>query len=620
VKKPNKILKQGLIHKDNNRYQDAIKFFKQVLSKKPDHLDANIHMGDCLRCIGKIDEAYQYFKIALKQDPEYPMTHAHLMPYWLQLKQPEKALFHAKKAEKQCGNQPQFSYQYGLVWLELNKLYDAANQFSNVLAISPDHYGAIINLSLIKILLGEIKQAETMLLNRNQAVPNEYNTLLNLGFCNEQLGQIDKAIDYYQQALDTNDPNRLKAFSGQLFLRHYQWECTSESLYKHHSVFASQVEIKDSCQLNLAAAENQSTIHIGYVSPDFRNHPVGSFIYPILKYHHRDSFKIFCYSTTEQSDEMTARIKILADQWVDIRSMSNEKICKVIQQDRIQILVDLAGHTKNNCIEVFAMKPAPIQVSYLGYPGTTGISQIDYRITDKWADPPGREIFYAEKLIRMPHTFLCFDPEYTAPSVADLPAKKNQWITFGSFNRISKLNDHTFEMWSAILNRIQNSRLILKTKAFSEPMIQIKTKQFFEKRGIEQNRLLLLDHAPTRDQHLNWYNHIDIALDTYPYHGTTTTCQALWMGVPVITLEGQPHVSRASVSILQAIGLQDCIAQTADEYIDKAVLMASDLDLLGNLRQQLRSIMHKSPLCQSQMFVDDLEKVYQWMIAIQNRI
>jgi len=539
--------------------------------------------------------------------------HANQAAYFLEKKQPQQALEHARKAYDNCQEQPQFLYHLGLIWLELNDLHQAARYFFKVITIDSQHYGAIVNLALIKIMLGELHNAETMLLKRNQTFPGEYDTLLNLAFCYEQQGQVDKAIAYYQKAAATNHKEKINAINSQLFLLHYQWGITAEKLYAQHCRFSEYQLNKDAFTFNMQEYMSQPKINIGYVSPDFKSHPVGSFMFPIVKYHNRQLFNIFCYSATEQMDQMTQIFQSFAFKWMDIRSLSNETICQAIQKDHIHILVDLTGYTKNNHIEIFAMKPAPIQVSYLGYPGTTGLSQIDYRITDQWADPPELESFYSEKLVRMPHCFLCYDPEYQSPDVADLPAKENGWISFGSFNRMPKLNDKILEIWAQILMHIHNSRLFLKTKAFNEPLIRKKIYNFFEKRGIEKKRLIVLDHLPSRYDHLSLYNQMDIALDTFPYHGTTTTCQALWMGVPVITLEGQPHVSRASVSILHAIGLQECIAKTPDEYIDKAIQLSGDIPFLSQLRHQLRDLIRSSPLHQSQKFVIELEGIYHRM-------
>ena len=607
------ILQKGLLHKSNQRYNDAIACLEEILDIQADHLDAIKHIGDCLRESGRLDDAHKYYQKALMLDPSYAPVHESLAAFYLQRTQPELALHHAQLAETQFSNNPQFLYHYGFIFFTLNQLHMAANQFTKVLSIDPNHNNASMNLAIVKILLGDLKNAESMLLNLKNIYPDNYIILLNLGFCNEQKGNIEQAIEYYRQAASTNHSDSLSAYSGQLLLRHYQWQNSPEILYKYHRQFADQLEKKNVCQFNIKDYSNQAKINIGYVSSDFKKHPVGFFIYPVLQNHDQSSFNIFCYSTTKQLDDMTKNIKKIIYKWTDIRSLSNEAICEIIQKDRIHILVDLAGHTTNNRLAIFAMKPAPIQVSYLGYPGTTGIQQIDYRITDQWADPPGAGKYYAEKLLRMPHCFLCYHPDKQAPHVSDLPAKNCGWVSFGSFNRIAKLNDNILEIWACILKRLDKSRLFLKTKAFNDLEIQNRIKSFFEKKGIEDNRLILSALSPTREQHLRMYHHMDIALDTFPYHGTTTTCEALWMGVPVITLEGQSHVSRASLSILHHIGLHDCIARTPEDYIDKAVQLGSNILFLSQLRQQLRSIVCHSPLCQVKEYVSDLEQKYQWM-------
>jgi len=285
----------------------------------------------------------------------------------------------------------------------------------------------------------------------------------------------------------------------------------------------------------------------------------------------------------------------------------------LIRNDQIDILVDLAGHTANNHMLLFAKKPAPVQVTYLGYPNTTGLPTMDYRITDEWADPIGQtEHLHTEELTRLPKSFLCYKPPENAPEVLSLPALSKGNVTFGSFNNRSKVTPETVKIWSAILKAVLNSRLILKSKALNDKeTCQVLREMFFEN-GVSPEQIELVGYLPF-EQHLRLYNRIDIGLDTFPYNGTTTTCEAMWMGVPVIALAGESHASRVGVSLLSNVGLSELIAESTEDYIKKAVTLADNLDKLQDLRANLRPLMARSPLMDATGFTRSLEAAYRKM-------
>ena len=332
-------------------------------------------------------------------------------------------------------------------------------------------------------------------------------------------------------------------------------------------------------------------LRIGYVSRDFRQHPVGRFLLPLIENHDRGLFEIFCYSDVAGPDEMTVRFQSLASCWREIAGLKHEQVAAQIRTDQIDILVDLAGHTTGSRLLVFAQKPAPVQVSYLGYPADTGLSAIDYRFIDPWADPD-----QAEKIWRLAKTNWCFAEQTDTPSVQPPPMAQQGCITFGSFNNFAKVTNSMLQIWAGILSRVPNSRLLLKAGAFVSATARDRARRGLVSHGIDITRLILLGPQPDHATHLATYSQIDIALDTFPYHGTTTTCDALWMGVPVITLAGQTHVSRVGVSLLSNIGLPELIANTTDEYMNTAVALANTPDRLKNLRTNLRQRMKQSPL------------------------
>jgi predicted O-linked N-acetylglucosamine transferase (SPINDLY family) len=355
-------------------------------------------------------------------------------------------------------------------------------------------------------------------------------------------------------------------------------------------------------------------LKIGYVSSDFRQHSVAWFIEPVLAHHDRERFEIFCYANLFQEDAVTERLKAHADHWRKIYGLPDELAAQQIRADQIDILVDLNGHTAENRLLVFARKPAPVQVTWLGYPNTTGLSAMDYRLTDGFADPVGMtEPFHSETLIRLPECFSCYQPPRDAPAVSELPAKEKGYITFGSFNKLTKVTPEVMATWARILQAVPGSRLALQSAGLGEDAMQQMVREAFAGLGITPERLELHGHDRSQKTHLERYRNIDIGLDPFPYNGTTTTCDALWMGVPVVTLAGKVHAGRVGVSQMSNLGLTELIGQTPEEYVAIATRLATDRERLGALRKELRSRMTASPLMDAPRFTTNLEQAYRGM-------
>ena len=293
--------------------------------------------------------------------------------------------------------------------------------------------------------------------------------------------------------------------------------------------------------------------------------------------------------------------------WRDIDKLSDAETARLIREDRIDILVDLAGHTGNNRLGIFAAKPAPVQMTWMGYPNTTGLTTIDYRITDGVADPGGEEVYYSEKLLRLDGCFLCFQPHPDAPEVAPLPALENGHVTFGSFNNFSKINPGVLHLWAEVLKQVPGSRLLLKCPALTDTDVRDRASAALQSLGIGAERLDLLGHTRTRQEHLALYGGVDIALDTFPYNGTTTTCEALWMGVPVLSLVGKHHAGRVGASLLTAADLAGWLADTPESLVAIARAVATDVAGLARLRGSLRGQLSDSSLCDAIGFVRHLE-------------
>ena len=352
-------------------------------------------------------------------------------------------------------------------------------------------------------------------------------------------------------------------------------------------------------------------VKIGYVSGDFRRHSVSHFLLPVFRHHDRTAFEIHGYSNNALTDDVTERLTALADGWRLIFGLDDEAAARMIAEDGIDILVDLSGHTAHNRLSLFARQPAPVQVTWLGYPGSTGLKAIGYRLVDAITDPPGEaDAHYSERLVRLDHGFLCYAPLDQAPAPVPRPEGP---IRFGSFNNPAKLSPATLDLWVKVLEAVDGSELLLKGRPFADPKVRQALLTRFGKRGIASDRIVLLEHIAAPEQHLAAYGEMDIALDPFPYNGTTTTCEALWMGVPVVTLLGDRHSARVGASLLTQVGLDSLIAHTPQDYIRLAADLAADYRRRAGLRGKLRAMMQNSPLCDGPGFTRRLENAYRGM-------
>jgi predicted O-linked N-acetylglucosamine transferase (SPINDLY family) len=353
-------------------------------------------------------------------------------------------------------------------------------------------------------------------------------------------------------------------------------------------------------------------LRIGYVSCDFRDHAVSRFIYRLFQNQDRRQFEIGCYADVLHPDAVTESLRACVDGWHDIGNMPDEQVAQMIRGHGVDILVDLSGHTTGSHLLTFARKPAPVQISYLGYPGTTGLPTIDYRMTDAIADPAGMsEEFFTEKPARLPRTNWCYATPDNLPEVAPGPASTGKPPCFGSFNKLAKVSAQTLDLWAAILKEVEGSRLFLKDKVLGDPKTRERIAREFESRGIAANRLTLAGFENDVAAHFRAYGQIDIALDTFPYNGTTTTCEAMWMGVPVVTFAGKTHVTRVGASLLTTVGLGELIANSPEEYVSIAAALARNPNRLTEIRATLRQTMQKSPLMDGPAFARDVEALYR---------
>lgn len=426
-----------------------------------------------------------------------------------------------------------------------------------------------------------------------------------------EAGRTDEGILLLRTAVQRM-PNHPAAHSNLLFRLHQQADITPEPLFTEHLEWArrhtSTIPVRTDHPND---PDPDRRLRVGYLSPDFRRNSVAYFFESLLDGHDLQAVETFGYANVECPDEVTDRLKDKFCRYRSIYGLDDSAAARLIEDDQIDILVDLAGHVGDNRLLVMARRSAPIQVTYLGYPDTTGMRAIDYRLTDPVADLLRFQCHYTEQLLMLPDGFLCYRPPDFAPDVGPLSAAATGRITFGSFNNSAKINRRTVELWSAILANVPGSSLLLKIKGGDEPSVREYFAEPFIQQGLSADRIRIVGWRSPVD-HLASYNQVDIALDTYPYNGTTTTCEALWMGVPVITLSGvDHHLSRVGLSILTRLKLEFFAAATPREYIAKAVSLAQNIDALARIRSSMRARIAVSGLCHARAFARQVEGAYR---------
>jgi predicted O-linked N-acetylglucosamine transferase (SPINDLY family) len=484
--------------------------------------------------------------------------------------------------------------------------------FQRALEIWPSYAEAHANIGNLLKDNGYLQEAEASYQRAIHCEKGFSEVYSNLASLYLSRGDFEKAIATQRKAMALN-AEFVEGHSNLLFALVYGAEVSGEEILAESRAWDEMhaAPLAARAQPHLNDPDPGRPLRVGYVSPDFREHSVAYFLEPLLANHGSSAVEVFCYSEVAQPDQRTERFQALADHWRPTVGLSDHGLAQLIREDNIDILVDLAGHTANNRLLAFAEKPAPVQASWLGYGATTGMSAIDYRITDAITDPEGAEAHYSETLLRLPDAFFCYAPPADAPEVAPPPVLAQGHITFGSFNNLAKLTPQGVEVWASILRAVPDSRLLIKRMHRVDKATLGRYLELFAEHGIRAERLELVPWIPGRAGHLGTYGRVDIALDPFPYNGGTTSLEALWMGVPFVTLRGNRFISRMGASILTQLGLPELIAESEADYVAKAVALASDRERLTELRSELRPTMAASPLCDAPSFARKMETAYR---------
>ncbi len=569
----------GIVAHSEGDYGRAVSYLERAIAAAPDAATFHNNLAEAFRMQGQLEPAIEHYRRAIDLDLTYAIAHNGLGTVLHLQSRFEEALRHFEFATM-------FDPGLAVAYANLGKVLDAFGWPGQ--AVGPYERSLTLSTNVaVSILLGNALMSSGQPERAEESFrhPGESSRDAALAHSNLLL-----CLNY-----SAHDPEAV-------FAEHRRWQ-------RQHT--AGVVPLPPA-RRDLA---RDRRLRIGYVTPDLHGHSVGYFFRPLLEQHDRDAFEVTCYTNDWRPDGVTAGwLRELPDRWRDTTAMTDAEVAETVRADEIDILIDLAGHTAHHRLLVFAHRAAPVQVTYCGYANTTGLDTVDYRITDVWADPPGTtEALHSETLVRLPGGFLSYQPKPGAPEPGDPPSLEHGYVTFGSVNYLPKVTAAVTAVWCRILNALPESRLLFKALAFGDESVRERVLSDFERHGVDPSRIELVSPTDSHREHLELYSRIDIALDTFPYAGTTTTCETLWMGVPIVTLAGRSHVARVGVSLLSQIGREELIADDEDSFAKIATALARDRGRLVELRREMRPRMAASPLLDASRLAREIEDAYRTM-------
>jgi len=620
----------GLSLFNNGMLDEAMAFFKELIALKPGHAKAHVGLGVTFYEQGRLDEAIAGYRKAIAIEPGCVWAYSNLGTALTDRGMLDEAIVCYRKAlslkpditevRDNRGNTANSDHVaayvgLGVIHVEKGMLDEAIDCYRQAVAIDPGCVWAHNNLGNVFNEQGRFDEAIACFRKALSLKPDFAEAHGNMGNALKNSCRFDEGVASFERALSIK-PDHMLAFNNLLLTYQYLYSVTNEE------IFARSVEFGRRCESPAERKRHQSvherergeSVRVGLVSGDLRNHPVGYFLEAALRHMDRDAFSFVAYANQHQFDGLSERIRPFFSEWVRVIGMSDEELASRIRSDGIDILVDLSGHTAFNRLPLFALRPAPVQVSWIGYANTTGMTSIDYILADPVTVPVEEERYYTEKVWRLPDTYLCFTPPDVDIAVDALPGMGNGHITFGSFSNAAKLNDTVLSCWAKILLAVPESQLFLKFRSFEHQTERDDLIGRLQALGIDAARLLF-EGQSLRSDYLAAYRRIDFALDPFPFPGATTTCEAAWMGVPSLTLRtARGIVGHNGELIMKSVGLGEWVAGSIDEYVEKARTFAGDTATLAGIRAGLRQRLLNSPLCDGERFAKHLADAFKGML------
>jgi protein O-GlcNAc transferase len=601
----------GVALKRLGRIDESLACYREAVRLRPEYVDARNNLGNALAHLGHHEEAIDCFRQLITMRPDYVEAHNNLGVIF-------KAQGRWGDAESSLRTairlRPDFAAAHtnlGTVLAERGDLDQALACYEQALRVDPRLEEAVCGRGCVVGRRGDLEAAEAIFRAAVSTAPRSAEMRANHGYFLGELGRVPEALASYQEAIRLEPGRRTNRSNYLYFLNYLPTVDAAALLAEHRREVAGLSGLASIPSFKGHDRSHTRPLRVGYISPDFRRHAVASFIEPILANHDRRRVEAIGYADVGSPDAVTDRLRSLAHGWRSIRFQSDAQVIELVRRDQIDILVDLAGHTAHNRLAVFAQRPAPVQVTYLGYPSTTGLEVFDALLTDTVVDPPGGVSQSSEEPLRLPGGSYCYAPPLDAPAVLPLPMLRAGFPIFGSLHKLPKLNAAVLDLWSALLRAIPAARLFLlrdslKGRAREELL------SHFEARGIAQGRVEIR-HDWTSANHWASAMSFDVALDVFPWCGHTTACESLWMGVPMVTFAGERRSSRMTASVLSMVGLTELMAAKPEQYIEAAARLVADPARLARLRDGLRERMRTSPLCDGALFTRRLEEAYEML-------
>jgi protein O-GlcNAc transferase len=598
------------IHRKKGNIIQAIGYYQRAIAVNPSVADIHNNLGNAYTGAGRLNDAANSFREAIRLKPKFADAVGGLVKVLQQTTPVDSSI-----AELQAItlSQPDFYEAHRQLAMALwakGDMKAAAEVFKKATTISPDSLQAWIDCATSAQNAGEVDEAFEACRRVLLLDPSHADTHQNLGNLFLTIGQPTLAVASLAAAV-ANKPDSPMFHSHLLFSLHFDPSLTPHDILREHRVWNDRYisPLKSSIRPHNNPREKNRRLRIGYISCDFNRQVVGRNILPLLREHSHSDFEIFSYYHMPVTDDFTLLFQQYSDHWKVVSGTNDHDVADLVRKDQIDILVDLALHMRGSPMAIFAEKPAPVQITFAGYPSTTGSETIDYRLSDPWLDPPGNDSNYSETTIRLPDSFWCYDAQgmelQNCPPVSVLPALSAGHITFGCLNNLCKVNDRVLNLWGRVMEQIPNSRLSLLGLPGTHQQRIVKSL------GVTSDRVKFFSPRQ-RDAYFEIYNGIDLGPDTFPYNGHTTSLDSLWMGVPVVSMIGQSAVGRAALSQMSNLGLAtDFVADSESGFIDLAIHWANHLEKLAALRQQLRDRMQRSPLMDSVRFTRSIESAYR---------